>query len=72
MPELAAQSSWDNPTRFMQCVQGPSGLGSAMFFFYTNHLGFQPTFIGLLQLLEGAARLAGAVLELVVVPSLSA
>ena len=31
-----------------------------MFFYYTNYLAFTPAFLGQIQLLDGAAQLAGA------------
>ncbi|KAK9903962.1 hypothetical protein WJX75_001434 [Coccomyxa subellipsoidea] len=40
---------------------GPSAAG-AMFFFYTNYLGFSPEFVGRIKLLDGIAQLAGVYL----------
>ena len=50
------------PAAFIFCYGAPPRAGSAMFYFYTNELKFTPEFIGRINLLDGAAQLAGVAL----------
>ena len=50
------------PAAFIFCYGTPPRAGSAMFYFYTNELHFTPEFIGRINLLDGAAQLAGVAL----------
>ena len=50
------------PAAFIFCYGTPPRAGSAMFYFYTNELRFSPEFIGRINLLDGAAQLAGVAL----------
>ena len=50
------------PAAFIFCYGAPPRAGSAMFYFYTNELHFTPEFIGRINLLDGAAQLAGVAL----------
>lgn len=50
------------PAAFIFCYGTPPRAGSAMFYFYTNELKFTPEFIGRINLLDGAAQLAGVAL----------
>jgi folate/biopterin transporter len=50
------------PAAFIFCYGAPPRAGSAMFYFYTNELRFSPEFIGRINLLDGAAQLAGVAL----------
>ena len=45
---------------FIGCwLQSTPSAAGAMFFFYTNHLGFSPEFVGRIKLLDGIAQLLG-------------
>jgi len=56
------QPSIFGPAVFIFCYGAPPRAGSAMFYFYTNELKFSPEFIGRINLLDGAAQLAGVAL----------
>jgi hypothetical protein len=48
------------PAAFIFIWQSTPSPAGAMFYFYTNYLGFSPEFVGRIQLLDGIAQLLGA------------
>ncbi|CAL8470505.1 g10047 [Coccomyxa elongata] len=50
------------PAAFIFLWQSTPSAAGAMFFFYTNYLGFSPEFVGRIKLLDGIAQLLGVYL----------
>lgn len=47
------------PAVFIFCYHASPHAASALFYFYTNHLGFKPEFLGRVNLVDGIAQLLG-------------